>query len=73
VLLRDALKEEDEAEMGPLTEYTCPNYPDPTLKAGEHEVIGCGATFKARADFEGLVDCPECGIWFKASEGATNA
>lgn len=29
---------------------------------------GCGAVFVAEQDDEDLVDCPECGIYFRASE-----
>lgn len=27
-------------------------------------VVGCGAVFPAEPDREGLIDCPECGMWF---------
>jgi hypothetical protein len=30
---------------------------------------GCRHTFTDEPDDEGLVDCPECGIWFKAAQG----
>ena len=30
----------------------------------KHTIIGCGHEFDATPDSEGLVDCPNCGIWF---------
>ncbi len=42
-----------------MTSYRCPDAtrcPD--------DVVGCGHRFEAEPDHEGLVDCPECGIWF---------
>lgn len=47
--------------------YTCPTaeqYDGDTL-------LGCGHTFEATPDEEGLVDCPACGNWFDAAEGVT--
>ena len=44
--------------------YTCPtstHLPDGT----PHTVIGCGATFEWAPDEEGIVDCPECGMFWK--------
>ena len=29
------------------------------------ELIGCGFEFEATPDEEGIVDCPNCGMWFK--------
>ena len=40
--------------------FTCPV--TPTL--GDQCLRGCGRTFEAHIDSEGLVDCPWCGIWF---------
>jgi uncharacterized Zn-finger protein len=28
------------------------------------EIVGCGHVFTADPDDEGLVDCPNCGMWF---------
>lgn len=44
--------------------YKCPTQQGP--QGGD--IVGCGHVFHAEPDDEGLVDCPECGIWFKASE-----
>jgi hypothetical protein len=41
--------------------YKCPTEPDP--EGGD--ILGCGHVFEATPDEEGLVDCPECGIWFR--------
>lgn len=46
---------------------TCPvseRWPD--------DIVGCGETFDAEPDFEGLIDCPHCGIWFTASPEAAS-
>lgn len=54
-----------------MSQYTCPTAP--TQPNGEpHTIIGCGATFEEVPDHEGLVDCPECGIWFKPEEEASS-
>ena len=51
-------------------EYTCPT--SPVQANGEpHTIIGCGATFQACPDDEGLVDCPGCGIWFDPQRTAS--
>ena len=42
-----------------MTSYTCPS-----SAPAESDIIGCGAIFEAEPDGEGLVDCPECGMWF---------
>lgn len=31
-------------------------------------IIGCGHEFVAEVDQEGLVDCPNCGMWFRPRE-----
>lgn len=33
-------------------------------------IIGCGATVADERDDEGLVDCPNCGMWFNPDEEA---
>lgn len=33
-----------------------------------HTIIGCGALIPDVRDDEGLVDCPDCGIWFNPDE-----
>lgn len=49
----------------PMPDSTCP-----TNKRAPDDIVGCGATFTATPDAEGLVDCPECGMWFKADTTA---
>jgi hypothetical protein len=44
--------------------YICPTTPGPRNST----ILGCGATFHAEPDHEGLVDCPNCEIWFPAKE-----
>jgi hypothetical protein len=46
--------------------YTCPTKPQPGIK---EDILGCGHTFEAEPDHEGFVDCPHCGIFFKAEQG----
>jgi len=49
--------------------YRCPSEwwgPDGRDSYGPLWVVGCGHRFDATPDEEGLVDCPECGIWFPA-------
>ena len=41
----------------------CPDSPLQSDSA-PHAVIGCGAIIPDDRDHEGLVDCPECGIFF---------
>ena len=45
----------------------CPTDPDP--EGGD--ILGCGHVFEATADDEGLIDCPACGIWFRAQPVST--
>jgi predicted nucleic acid-binding Zn-ribbon protein len=41
--------------------YQCP----PTPRADvEDDIVGCGHIFEAEPDEEGLIDCPNCGMWF---------
>lgn len=47
-----------------MQRYRCPDGPDP--EGGD--IVGCGEEFKAEPDFEGYVDCPHCGIWFRDTE-----
>lgn len=49
-----------------MAKFKCPTHPNP--EGGDIE--GCGHVFEAEPDSEGLVGCPACGIWFKASDGA---
>lgn len=42
-----------------MSSHTCPS-----KERFEGDIAGCGSTFEAEPDEEGLVDCPECGIWF---------
>lgn len=30
----------------------------------QSELVGCGYVFEANQDDEGLIDCPNCGMWF---------
>jgi hypothetical protein len=46
----------DVARVTPLLRVTCPTTPG--------ALVGCGTTFDAVPDSEGLFDCPECGLWF---------
>ena len=43
--------------------FICPPWPDPTQSQSQ-DIRGCGFVFRADPDEEGIVDCPECGIWF---------
>lgn len=46
----------------------------PAEKRSDDDIVGCGLEFEAIPDHEGLVDCPHCGMWHKASSpqgGAT--
>lgn len=45
--------------------FTYPDWLEPGVTP---PLLGCGTTFEQEPDDEGLVDCPSCGIWFKASE-----
>lgn len=45
--------------------HTCPT----SAQYAGDTLLGCGHTFEATPDDEGLVDCPACGIWFDAAEG----
>jgi len=40
--------------------------PDGPDTYGPLYVVGCGQTFEAEPDDEGLVDCPFCGMWMPA-------
>jgi hypothetical protein len=42
----------------------------PDTERHPNDVVGCGQTFRAEPDKEGLYDCPHCGIHFKLPEGA---
>jgi hypothetical protein len=48
--------------------YTCPT--NPLQPNGEpHTIIGCGRSFEAVPDDEGIIDCPHCGMfWHPAGE-----
>lgn len=46
-----------------MNSYTCPT--EPRQYVDGTDIVGCGTTFKAQADADGIVDCPQCGIWFK--------
>lgn len=47
--------------------HRCPDstHMEPPLH-GPLYVVGCGAEFDAEPDREGLIDCPNCGMWFDA-------
>ena len=52
-----------------MSRYRCPTTPSPIATTHDGDpILGCGAEFDAEPDHDGLVDCPECGIWFPASE-----
>jgi hypothetical protein len=39
--------------------------PEVDAEPGQYgPTIGCGHRFTAEPDFEGFVDCPNCGLWF---------
>ena len=40
-----------------MLKYRCPETPN-------EDINGCGEVFWAEPDDEGLIDCPNCGIWF---------
>lgn len=48
------------------TTFRCPDstHLEPP-EYGPLYVVGCGHVFKATPDHEGLIDCPNCGMWFK--------
>lgn len=45
--------------------FRCPDW---TGGPAASDLLGCGWTFDSEPDFEGLMDCPQCGIWFRADE-----
>lgn len=47
--------------MAALT-YQCPDD-----RRWRDDIVGCGHTFEAEPDREGLIDCPNCGMWFVAA------
>lgn len=53
---------------------TCPandRGPQPdAFPPGIPDIVGCGATFQAEADDEGLIDCPNCGMFFDPARAA---
>jgi hypothetical protein len=54
---------------------TCPTWPSRTMPPApeiepESQILGCGYTFSAEPNRKGLVDCPNCGIWFNATRAA---
>ena len=51
----------DPSYATPSATFTCPTEGDPAMS-------GCGKTFDAEPDYEGLVDCPHCGMWFPATD-----
>lgn len=42
-----------------MIRVTCPTTPM------DSDIVGCGRTFDATPDDEGMVDCPNCGMWFR--------
>lgn len=50
--------------------YECPDYTRPDALSGKYEeLVGCGHVFEADPDFEGFIDCPNCGMfWDPARE-----
>lgn len=40
----------------------------PTHKRCPDDIVGCGSTNVTAPDDEGLYDCIDCGIWFRADE-----
>lgn len=37
----------------------------------EHTIVGCGALIPHVRDDEGLVNCPNCGMWFDPTKERT--
>jgi hypothetical protein len=48
--------------------YRCPDYQHPTDTA---DSVGCGHEFESEPDHEGIVDCPNCGMWFTPTKEPT--
>lgn len=48
--------------------YTCPDKP-----RFFSDLVGCGASFDAMPDNEGLIDCPECGMFFRVDDDEPDA
>lgn len=44
--------------------FRCPRDPGPN----DSLILGCGHVFKSDPDEEGFVDCPNCGVFFRADE-----
>lgn len=44
--------------------------PDSVKRPGgtQHTIVGCGAQIPDIRDHEGIVDCPECGIFFNPDQ-----
>ena len=51
-------------EHGMAPRYRCPTNPMPYDDNPDEYMAGCGCVFEAEPDFENLVTCPECGMWF---------
>ena len=57
---RAAAYEADKAaKSAPVENWTCP-----TNSRMPDDIVGCGHSFDAAPDWEGWVDCPECGLAF---------
>ncbi len=48
--------------------YRCPDYQHPEYTA---DSVGCGHEFESEPDDEGIVDCPNCGMWFTPTKEPT--
>jgi hypothetical protein len=46
----------------------CPTTPKPYDDDPSEMMAGCGSTSLMGPDREGLMDCNDCGIWFKPAE-----
>ena len=46
--------------------FRCPDWAESGTE--DAPLMGCGQIVEREPDDEDLVDCPYCGIWFKASE-----
>ena len=53
-----------------MSTFKCPTEPQEGIASAD-DIIGCGAEFAAAPDHEGFIDCPECGIAFKAPPRST--
>jgi hypothetical protein len=49
-----------------MRRYCCPSHSEPGVD-DDDQILGCDNVFEAEPDSDGYVDCPECGLFFRAS------